>query len=128
MEKEVSPVDRRGVVRYVHRTCGSSSTHLSFASSNLFFQRIDYDLINSLGLSISLGVGRSIISVCNSQATIVSFEGLTNKLKVVIRDEGMRDPKSSNDVLLDKFLSIHILDVGQGLGFDPFCEIVYANQ
>ena len=92
------------------------------------FQRIDYDLINSLGLSISLGVGRSIIYVCNSQATIVSFEGLTNKLKAVIQDEGMRDPKSSNDVLPDKFLSIHILDVGQGLGFDPFCEIVCADQ
>ena len=40
----------------------------------------------------------------------------------------MRDPKSSNDVLPDKFLSIYILDVGQGLDFDPFGEIVYADQ
>ena len=40
----------------------------------------------------------------------------------------MRDLKSSNDVLPDKLLSIHILDVGQGLGFNPFGEIVYANQ
>ena len=40
----------------------------------------------------------------------------------------MRDPKSSNDVLPDILLSIHILDVSQRLGFDPFGEIVYADQ
>ena len=73
-------------------------------------------------------VGRSGILVCNSQVTAVSPEGLTIKLKAVIRDEGMRDPKLSNDVLLDKLLSIHIPDVGQGLSFDPFDEIVYADQ
>ena len=38
------------------------------------------------------------------------------------------DPKSSNDVLPDKLLDIHIPDIGQGLGFDPFSEIVCADQ
>ena len=94
----------------------------------LLFQPIDYNLINSLGLSISLGVGRSGIPICNSQVIVVSPEGLAIKLKAVIRDEGIRDPKSSNDVLLGKLLSIHIPDVGQGLGFDPFGEIVCADQ
>ena len=92
------------------------------------FQPIDYDLINNLGLSISLGVCRSEIPICNSQVTTISPEGLAIKLKAVIRDEGIRDPKLSNDVLLDKFLSIHILDVGQGLDFNPFGEIVYTDQ
>ena len=78
----------------------------------LLFQSINYDLVNSLDLSISLGVSRNGIPVCNSQVTAVSLEGLTIKLKVIIRDEGMRDPKSSNDVFPDKLLSIHIPDVG----------------
>ena len=92
------------------------------------FQLIDYNLINSLSLPIPLGVGWSGILVCNSQIIIVSLEGITTKLKSVIRDEGMRDSKSSNDVLPDKFLCIHIPDVGQGLGFGPFVEIVCADQ
>ena len=92
------------------------------------FQPIDYDLINGLSLSISLGVGWSGIPVYNSQVTTVSPEILAIKLKAVVRDEGMRDPKSSDDVLLDKLLSIYIPDVGQGLSFDPFGEIVCADQ
>ena len=78
----------------------------------LLFQPINYDLVNSLDLSISLGVSRNGIPVCNSQVIAVSLEGLTIELKVIIRDEGIRDPKLSNDVLLDKLLSIHIPDVG----------------
>ena len=63
-----------------------------------------------------------------SQQYLLKSEGLAIKLKAVIRDEGMRDPKSSNNVLPDKFLSIHIPDVGQGLGFDLFGEIVCTDQ
>ena len=92
------------------------------------FQPIDYDIVNSLSLSISLGVGRSGIPVCNSQVTAVSLEGLAIKLKAVIYDEGMRDLKLSNNVLPDKLLRIHIPIVGQGLGFDPFGEIVCADR
>ena len=100
----------------------------SFRIIQSFFHPINYDLINSLNLPIPLGVGWSGISVCDSQITTVSLEGLAIKLKSVIRDEGMRDSKSSNDVLPNKFLCIHILDVGQGLDFDPFGEIVCADQ
>ena len=92
------------------------------------FQPIDYDIVNSLSLSISLGVGRSGIPVCNSQVTAVSLEGLAIKLKAVIYDEGMRDLKLSNNVLPDKLLRIHIPIVGQGLDFDPFGEIVCADR
>ena len=104
-----------------------------FHSSSLriiqpLFQPIDHDLINSLGLSVSLGVGKSGILVCNSQVTIVSPEGLAVKLEAIIRDESVGDLESSNDVLLDKLLSIHIPDIGQEFGFDPFNEIVCADQ
>ena len=36
-ENGVSPIDLLGVVQYAHKTLGSSSAHLPFASSNLFF-------------------------------------------------------------------------------------------
>ena len=67
--------------------------------------------MNSLSLSVSLGVGRSGIPVCNSQVTTVSPEGLVVKLEAIIRDEGVGDLESSNDVLLDKLLCIHVPDV-----------------
>ena len=91
------------------------------------FQPVDYDFVNSFSLSFILWVSKSGILVCNSQVTVVSLKGLAIKLKVVVQDEGVGDPKSSNDVLLDKLLGIHIPDIGQGLGFDPFGEIVRAD-
>ena len=88
-------------------------------------QPIDYDLIYSLGLPISLRVGRSGISVRNSQVATVSLkgltikleaivqdEGLTIKLEAIVQDEGMRDSESSNNVPPDEFLCIHVPDVG----------------
>ena len=84
--------------------------------------------MKSLDLSISLGVSRIGIPVCNSQVTAVFPEGLVVKLKAVIRDKGMKDSKSSNNVILDKILDIYIPDVGQGLGLDPFGEIVCAEK
>ena len=91
-------------------------------------QPIDYDLIYNLGLPVPLRVGRSGISVRNSQVIAVTPKGLTIKLKVIVRDEGMRNSESSNDVPPDEFLCIHVPDVGQGLGFDPFGEVVYADH
>ena len=40
----------------------------------------------------------------------------------------MRDFESSNDISPNEFLCIHVPDVGQGLDFDPFGEIVYADH
>ena len=91
------------------------------------FQLIDYDFVNSFSLSITLEVSRNGIPVCNSQVTVVSPKGLAIKLKAVVLDEGVGDPKSSNNVLPDKLLGVHIPDIGQGLGFDPFGEIVHVN-
>ena len=48
IEKGVSPVDFRGVVRYVQRTCGNSSTHFPFASSNLFLNPFTMTLLTVL--------------------------------------------------------------------------------
>ena len=66
--------------------------------------------------------------VFNPQVTTVFPKGLAIKLEAVVRDEGVKDPKPSNDVLPDKPLSIYIPDVGQRLGFDLFGEIVCVDQ
>ena len=47
IEKGVSPVDCRGVVRYVQRICGSSFTHFLFASSNLFLSPFTMTLLTA---------------------------------------------------------------------------------
>ena len=49
-------------------------------------------------------------------------------MKTLIQDEGMRDPKLGDNVFLDKLLSIHISDVRQWFSFDPFGEIICADQ
>ena len=76
-----------------------------------FLESIHYDLINSLGLSISLKISWGKISIRNSQFIAVSPKGLTVKLKTIIRDEGMSDPELGNNVFLNKLLSIHISDI-----------------
>ena len=40
----------------------------------------------------------------------------------------MRNPESSNDILPNKSLDIHIFDISQRFNFDPFGEIVRADQ
>ena len=90
------------MVQYVHRTCGSFFTHLPFALSNL---------VNSLGLPIPLGVGWGRISIRNSQFATVPPKGLTMELKTIVRDEGVRDPESDNNVFPDELFDIHIFDI-----------------
>ena len=40
----------------------------------------------------------------------------------------MRDPELGDNIFLDKLLSIHISDVHQWFSFDPFGEIICADQ
>src|SRR6266702_2939836 len=55
MEKGVSPVERRGVVRYVQSTCGSSSTHFPFASSSLFLSPLTITLLTASACLLPCG-------------------------------------------------------------------------
>ena len=50
------------------------------------------------------------------------------KLKTIVWDEGMRDPKLGNDVLPNKLFGIHIPYVSKEFNFNPFDEIICANQ
>ena len=40
----------------------------------------------------------------------------------------MRYPEPGDNIFLDKFLGFHISNVRQGFSFDPFGEIICANQ
>ena len=74
-----------------------------------FLESIHYDLVNSLGLPIPLGVGWGRISIHNSQlATVPRF---AIELEAVVQNEGMRDPESGDDVFPNKPLDVHISDV-----------------
>ena len=91
------------------------------------FQAVHYDFVHSLGLPISLGVGRSGISVCDSKLAAEFPEVFTIKLKTVVQDEGVRSSKARNDVFPNEFLGIHVPDVGQRFSLYPFDEIIGAN-
>ena len=77
----------------------------------IFFKSVHYNLVNSFSLPISLRVGRSGISILYTQIRTVFPEGFAIKLKAIIRDECIGNPKSSNYVLLDEPFDIYISDV-----------------
>ena len=90
-------------------------------------ESIHYDLVNSLSLSIPLGISWDRISIRNSQVITVSPEGFAIKLKAIIRDEGTRDSKPSDYVFPNKFLGIYIPDIRQRFSLNPLCEVVCTN-
>ena len=59
---------------------------------------------------------------------MVSSEGLVIELEPIVRDKGLRDPESCNNVSLDEPLSIYVFDVSQWLSLDPFGEVICADQ
>ena len=89
---------------------------------------IHYDLIDNLGLSIPLWVSRSEISICNAQVTAIPPKGFTIKLKTVVRDECTRDSKPSDNIFPDKYLGIHVPDIGQWFSFNPLGKVICADQ
>ena len=93
-----------------------------------FLKSVYYDLVNSFSLFVPLRICWSGVPVCNSQLTTVSPKGFAIELKSIVRDEGMRYPEPSDNVLPEKLLYVHILDICQRLSFNPFGEIVYADQ
>ena len=92
------------------------------------FKFIHYDLVDSFSLPISLWVGWSGISILYPHVRVVFPGDSVIKLKAIIRDEGMRNPESSNNTLPDKPFDIYILDISQRFSFDPLGEIIYADQ
>ena len=90
-------------------------------------ESIYYDLVNSLDLSIPLGISWGRIPIRNFQVTTVSPERFVIKLKAIVRDEGTRDLPCDN-IFPNEFLGIYVPDICQGLYFNSLSKVVCANQ
>ena len=91
-------------------------------------ESIYYDIIDSLGLSVPLWIGQSRVPILNTQFTTVPSKSFTIKLKPIIRDEDVRDLKLSDNIFPYKSLDVYISDIWQGLSFNPFGEVISADQ
>ena len=49
-------------------------------------------------------------------------------MKPIVRDESIWDPTPSDNIFPYKSLGIHISDICQRLNFNPFGEVIGANQ
>ena len=92
------------------------------------FKSIHCDLVDSLDLSIPQWISRSGIPILNAQVTTVPPKGFAIKLKTIVRDKGMRDPKSSDNIFSHKYLGIHVPDVYQWFSFNPLGEVIRTDQ
>ena len=79
-------------------------------------------------MSIPLWVSWSGIPIHNSQVTTIPPKGFAIKLKTIIRDEGVRDPKPSDNIFPNKSLGIHVPDICQWFNFNPLSEVICADQ
>ena len=68
------------------------------------------------------------ISICYVQVIAIPPEGFAIELKTVVQDEGTRDSESSDNIFLNKSLGIHNPDICQWFSFNPFGEVIYADQ
>ena len=94
----------------------------------LLFQLVKYDLVDRFDLPVPLWIHRGGISIGYAQIIAIPPKGLAIKLQSVIRDKRMRDPKPSDNILLNEFLSIRISNICQRLNFNPLCEVICADQ
>ena len=101
---------------------------LSLCIVQPLFKSTHYDLIDSFSLPIPLGICRGGISIRYAQVTTIPLEGLAIELKTVVRDEGTRDSKPSDNILLNKLFGIHIPNIFQLFHFNPLGEVIRANQ
>ena len=74
-----------------------------------------------------LGIGWGRVLVLVSQVTTISSKRFAIELKAFFRDEGMRDSESGDNIFPNKLLGVHVPDVCQGLGFNPFDEVIRAD-
>ena len=92
------------------------------------FKPTNYDLVDNFSLPVPLWICWGGISVCYTQITTIPSKGLAIKLQSIIRDECMRDSKTSDNILPNKFLSIRISDICQNFSFNPLGKVICTNQ
>ena len=68
------------------------------------------------------------ISIRYAQVIAIPPKDLAIELKTIVRDEGTRDSKPSDNIFPNKSLGIHIPNICQWFNFNPFGEVIHANQ
>ena len=68
------------------------------------------------------------IPVPTPKLPTISLEGFIVKLKTIILDQCVRNSKPGDNVPLDEPLSIHVPNIGKGLGFHPLGKVVRADE
>ena len=56
------------------------------------------------------------------------FEPLAIELGAIFYDDGSREAITAYYRFLDEGLRLGFSDVGHGLGFDPFSEVIHRNE
>ena len=79
-------------------------------------------------MSIPLWISRGGIPIHNSQVTTRPPKGFAIKLETIVRNEGMRDPKPSNNIFPKKSLRIHVPNICQWFIFNPLGKVICVNQ
>ena len=100
----------------------------SFCIIQPLLESIHYHFIDGLDLSIPLWISRGEIPIHNAYVTTIPPKGFAIKLKVVVRDEGMRNPKPGDNIFPNKSLNIYVPDIYQWFSFNPLDEALCANQ
>ena len=100
----------------------------SFRVIQPLLKPIDYYFVNSFSLPIPLRISQSRIFVFYTQVRTVLPKGIAVKLESIIRDKSAWSSKSCDNIPPNKLLNIYVSDVCQGLSFDPFSEVVCADQ
>ena len=128
IEIGVSLVDLLGVVRYVHKTWGNSSTNLPLSLFWSLLQTIHNNFVCDLRLAITLQMWWGGIFVFYPQITTVSLKGLTVKLKSIIRDKSVWNPKPRHNISPHESFYIMISNICQGFSPYPFGKIISSNK
>ena len=100
----------------------------SFCIIQPLLKPINYYFVNSFSLPIPLRISRGRISISYTQIWTVLPKGIAIKLKSIIWDKSMWSSKSRDNIPSNKLLNFYVPDVGQGFSFDPFSEVICADQ
>ena len=79
-------------------------------------------------MSVPLWICRGWISICYAQLIAIPPEGLAIKLQSIVRDEGTRDSKPSDNIFPNKSLCIRIPNICQWFSFNLLSEVIRASQ
>ena len=87
-----------------------------------------HNLVGCFSLAVALRVSKCGVPIPYSKLTAVSSKSFAIKLKAIDRDEGVKDTETCDYISSHEVLDVLILDVGEGLCFHPFRDVVGSHN